>query len=78
MGWVNAAYIAQTASELAYSQQSIIQFLVEKGWSAGSEDWPFQDISEIIVIYLDDLCLSTPQDIKNGRQVHLHALEFVF
>jgi hypothetical protein len=58
--------------------KSMIQFLAEKGWSAGSEDWPFQDISEIIVIYLDDLCLSTPQDIKNGRQVHLHALEFVF
>lgn len=78
MGWVNAAYIAQTASELAYSQQSMLQFLAEKGLTAGSEDWPFHDISEIIVIYLDDLCLSTPEDIKNGRQVHLNALEFIF
>ena len=56
MGYANAAFIAQTASELAYGQSTMLSFLKHKGWKQGSVDWPFQDISEILIVYLDDLC----------------------
>jgi hypothetical protein len=77
MGYSNAAYIAQTASELAYGQLTMMKFLEQKGWKAGSWEWPFLKISEIVIIYLDDLAVTTPMDIDNADQVHLNALEFI-
>ena len=77
MGYSNAAYISQTASELAYGQETMIKFLQHKGWSAGDSNWPFLKISEIIIVYLDDLCVTTPTSVENAEQIHLNALEFV-
>jgi hypothetical protein len=77
MGFSNAAYIAQTASELAYGQLTMMKFLQHKGWVAGGSEWPFLKISEIIIIYLDDLCVTTPISVENADQIHLNALEFV-
>jgi hypothetical protein len=77
MGYSNAAYIAQTASELAYGQLTMIKFLEHKGWKAGGSEWPFLKISEIVIIYLDDLCVKTPIAVENADQIHLNALEFV-
>ena len=51
MGYSNAAYIAQTASELAYGQETMEKFLEHKGWSAGDANWPFLKISDIIIAY---------------------------
>ena len=77
MGYSNAAFIAQTASELAYGQLTMIKFLEHKNWKAGSSEWPFLKISEIVIIYLDDLAVTTPMNIDNADQVHLNALEFI-
>jgi hypothetical protein len=38
MGYSKAAYIAQTASELAYGQETMEKFLQHKGWSAGDSN----------------------------------------
>ena len=75
MGYANSAYIAQSASELCYGQSTMLKFLKHKGWTQGSSQWPFYDISEILIVYLDDLCLTT--DKKYNHQIHLNALEFI-
>ena len=77
MGFSNAAFIAQTASELTYGQATMLSFLKHKGWKQGSVDWPFQDISEILIVYLDDLCLTTEKTYENADQVHINAIEFI-
>ena len=77
MGYSNAAYIAQTASALAYGQETMMKFLQHKGWIAGSKDWPFLNISELIIIYSDDLCVTTPKSVENADQIHLNAIELV-
>jgi len=77
MGYANSAFVAQTASELTYGQATMIKFLKHKGWNQGSIEWPFHDISEILIIYLDDLCLTMEKNYENAHQVHLNALEFI-
>ena len=52
----------------------MMTFLEHKGWKAGGSEWPFLKISEIVIIYLDDLAVTTPMDIDNADQVHLNAL----
>ena len=77
MGYSNSAFIAQTASELTYGQATMLSFIKMKGWKQGSVDWPFHDISEILIIYLDDLCLTTEKTYENADQVHINAIEFI-
>jgi hypothetical protein len=33
--------------------------------------------TDIIIVYLDDLCVTTPTSIENAGKIHLNALEFV-
>ena len=76
MGYCNSSYVAQRASEMCYSNDTMIMFTTQKGWVLGSADWPFTDTSEFLVLYLDDLCLFSSRSIPNAVQVHLNLNEF--
>ena len=77
MGWVNACFIGQNATEHTYSQASMLEFLRYKNWSTNSENWPFTDITDIAIIYMDDICFYSPSDIPNSIQIHANIVEFM-
>ena len=49
MGYKNSCFIGQSASEMTNSQESLLKFLKMKGWELNSENFPFQDISDILI-----------------------------
>ena len=71
MGYKNSCFIGQSASEMTYSQESLLRFLKLKGWELNSENFPFADISDIIIIYSDDICVFSPDNIDNAENIHL-------
>ena len=76
MGAKNSCFVGQKASEMAYSDHTMNQFLAYKGWHKGSVNWPFHEVSEVRIIYLDDLAILTPKGVENAEQVHLNVLEY--
>ena len=78
MGFKNAGFVGQTASELTYSQQTMLNFLKYKNWTLNSDNWPFSDISEILIVYIDDIAIFSPNNIPNSDKIHGNLLEFVF
>ena len=77
MGYKNSCFIGQTASELTYSQASLLKFLEKKGWSLNSEDFPFGDVAEFLIIYCDDIVAFTPDDILDSDKIHKNVVEFI-
>ena len=77
MGFVNSSYVSQTATELCYSQKSMLKFIESKSWSLGSEHWPFFHICELAIVYVDDVCVVSPNDIPNSLEIHKNVVEFV-
>ena len=77
MGWVNACFIGQSATELTYSQETMLEFLKYKGWLLNSEDWPFSKIGDLLIVYMDDLCIYSPSNIPNHVQIHGNVIEFL-
>ena len=69
MGYKNACFVGQTATEITYSQQSMIKFLQYKGWLLNSSNWPFENISEILIVYSDDVALFSPNNIPNSVEI---------
>ena len=78
MGFKNACFVGQSASELTYSQQTMLNFLKYKNWTLNSDNWPFSDISEILIVYIDDIAIFSPNNIPNSEKIHGNLLEFVF
>ena len=77
MGYVASSYIAQSASELTYGQTTMLKFLKHKNWKMGSTEWPFEKVDQFLIIYLDDLCVTTSKALPNAMQVHLHVIEYL-
>ena len=77
MGYKNSCYIGQRASELTYSQDSLLKFLQKKGWSLNSEEFPFSDVSEFLIVFCDDIVIFTPDDLPDSDKIHQHVVEFV-
>ena len=77
MGYKNSYFIGQSASEITYSQESMLRFLQMKGWKLNSENWPFEDITDFLLVYCDDVCIFSPDDIPEADKIHKHVIEFV-
>ena len=43
-----------------------------------SSDWPFSDINDVLIIYIVDVAVFSPDNIPNSVKIHGHVLEFVF
>ena len=61
-GWVNACFVGASATEMAYGQNAMLEFLKFKGWEINSVEWPWNNISELLIIYMDDLCAFSDND----------------
>ena len=77
MGLRNSVYIAQKAVLLTYSNENLDIFLEEKKIIKGTKDFPFSDISEFLLCYIDDLLVYGPKGIENAGEVHLLLIEFL-
>ena len=77
MGYKNSCFIGQSASELTYSQDTLLKFLEKKGWSLNSDDFPFADVTEFLLVYCDDVVIFTPDDVPESDKIHQHVVEFV-
>ena len=62
MGARNSCFIAQRAALLTYSQENLITFCKEKGLHFNSDEFPFDNVSQFILIYIDDVCLWSSKD----------------
>ena len=51
MGWTNASFVAQRATEMTYSQETMLKFIKMKGWTLDSDEWPFKNVSEFVILY---------------------------
>ena len=78
MGFKNSCYVGQTASELTYSQSTMLKFLEFKNWTLNSENWPFSNINEILIVYVDDISVFSPNNIPNSIKIHCNVLEFTY
>ena len=78
MGFKNSCYVGQAASELTYSQSTMIKFLEFKEWKLNSGNWPFSNINEFLIVYVDDISVFSPRNIPNAIQIHCNVLEFTF
>ena len=48
-----------------------------KGWELNSADWPFEDISEVVIVYCDDIVIFSADNIPNAEKIHKNVIEFV-
>ena len=55
----------------------MLRFIKMRGWDLNSENWSFEDISDILLVYCDDVCIFSPSDIPNAHKIHKHVIEFV-
>ena len=77
MGWTNASFVAQRATEMTYSQETMLKFLKKKGWKINSDEWPFKNVMEFLILYLDDICVYSLNNIPNHIKVHFNIIEFL-
>ena len=77
MGARNACYTGQRAALLTYSQENLLTFLKEKGLELKSEIFPFTNVTEFVLVYIDDICIWSSKNYKNSEKTHLLLLEFV-
>ena len=56
MGWVNSCYIGQSATEMAYSQETMLEILKFKSFQLNSKECPFSEIRQLLIVYMDDIC----------------------
>ena len=78
MGLKSSTFIAMSAARNTYSQENFLTFLRMKGISPGSKECPIQNVDECILLYIDDIAVFTPQNVKDASKLHLLILEFVF
>ena len=76
-GWVNSCFVASKATQLAFGQQAMLAFLEHKGWTLDSEEWPYNHVSQFLIIYMDDLSIQTTRKVKNHVALHGRVLEFL-
>ena len=77
MGYKNSCFIGQTATEITYSQETVLKFLKMKAWELKSAEWPFAHISDVVIVYCDDIAIFSPNNIQNAEQIHKNVIEFV-
>ena len=77
MGWTNDSFVAQRATEMTYSQETMLKFIKMKGWTLDSDEWPFKNVSEFVILYLDDICVFSLNNIPNHVKVHFNVIEFL-
>ena len=56
----------------------MLKFLEVKKWKLNSENWPFENIDQFLIVYVDDISVFSPRNIPNDIQIHCNILEFVF
>ena len=76
-GWVNACFVGQSATELAFGQNAMLEFLKFKGWETNSVQWPWGDISQLLIIYMDDLCAFSDSDTPGHVELHGRVIEYL-
>ena len=77
MGKKNACYIGQRAALLTNSDDNLVAFLQEKGIDKNSTLFPFEKVSDLLLVYLDDLVIWSSKKIPNSTKVHLLLVEFL-
>ena len=77
MGQKNACYIGQRAALLTYYDDNLVAFLKEKGIDKNSSLFPFETVSDFLLVYLDDLVIWSSKKIPNSMKVHLLLVEFL-
>ena len=77
MGQKNACYIGQRAALLTYYDDNLVAFLKEKGIDKNSSLFPFETVSDFLLVYLDDLVIWSSKKIPNSTKVHLLLVEFL-
>jgi hypothetical protein len=75
MGARNSCFIAQQAILMTYSQGNLVIFCEEKGLHFDTDEFPFNNVSQFIICYIDDVCLYSSKDYKNITEVHLLLVE---
>ena len=75
MGLKSAPFYAQMVSEQIFSNENLKKYCEQKGLIMGSKDFPFTDVSQFRIIYIDDLILHTLKEF--GLKAHLKVIDFV-
>ena len=76
-GYAGSPFIAGSATNMTYSNKTMMAFLDSKGWKLNSVEWPFSSVNDFLILYVDDLIIKTPKGIENDIKIHLRVLEFI-
>ena len=75
MGLKSSPFYAQMASERIFSNENLKKYCEQKKMIMGSQDFPFTDVSQFRIIYIDDLLLHTLKEL--GISAHLQVIDFI-
>ena len=75
MGLKSAPFYAQMFSEWIFSNENLKKYCEQKGLILGSKEFPFTDVEQFRIIYIDDLLLHTLKEF--GLEAHLKVIDFV-
>ena len=69
MGLRSSPFYAQMVSEQIFSNDNLARFAETEGLILGSEAFPFTDVEQFRIVYIDDLLIHTLKEL--GLYVHL-------
>ena len=68
---------AQRTILLTFRQENLEICIKEKGLHFDTDEFPFSNVSQFIICYIDDICIYSSKDYKNSTEIHLLLLEYV-
>ena len=75
MGLKSSPFYAQSVSESFFSNKNLAKYCEQKNLIMGSKEFPFTDVSQFRIIYVDDLLLHTLKAL--GILAHLQIIDFI-
>ena len=75
MGLKSSPFWAQSVSERIFSNKNLVKYCEQKNIIMGSAQFPFTNVSQFRIIYVDDLLLHTLKEL--GILAHLAVIDFI-
>ena len=78
MGLKSATCFAQMVSERIFSIENLKKYCEQEGLILGSKEFPFTDVEQFRIIYIDDLLIHTLKEFGLKAQLKIITCHNVF
>ena len=77
MGVSISSWVGQQVTSITYSDINLTIFLKLKGLTTNTKAFSYSTVKEFIIIYMDDLLVTTDEDLEDASKIHLLTIEFI-